>query len=86
MNLLSLISHVLLISPCIVKCVHNNRQFQRQQQLIKNISRFGEGSFATYFHRAQGSLFRLPLYWSKIDWAYDNFVEKGLIANIYLFF
>ena len=86
MNLLSLISHVLLISPCIVKCVqivHNNRQFQRQQQLIKNISRFGEDSFATYFHRAQGSLFRLPFYWSKIDWVYNNFVEKGLIANIF---
>ena len=94
MNLLSLINLVLLISPCSVKCVqivHNNKHFQRQcswqkMQLAKNSSRFCEGCFATYFHRAQESLFRLPFYWSKIDWIYDNFFEKGLIANVYFFF
>ena len=77
MNLLSLISDVLLISPCSVKCVqivYNNMQFQRQQQLTKYLSRFCEGCFATYFHRAQESLFRSPFY--KIDWVYDNFFEK----------
>ena len=60
MNLLSLISHVLLISPCSVKCVqivHDNKQFQKQQQLAK-IYR----DFATYFHRAQESLLRLRFY------------------------
>ena len=62
MNLLSLISHVLLISPCSVKCVQilqNNKQFQKQQQLAKNLSSFARVVFANYFHRAQESLFRL---------------------------
>ena len=51
----------------------------------KSVTRVCKGCFVTYFHRAQESLFRLPFYWSKIDWVYDNFFEKGLVANVYFF-